>query len=250
MMNKEEWKEITGYSRYKAASFGDIWDKEENRFVTKYDCDGYYIISLKSDDGKWHTGIKLHKLIAKLFIPNPENKKEVHHIDCNSYHNSIDNLMWVTRQEHFELHDNLLDRRQKISEKLTNGKTSKKVYQYALDGSFIKEWVSLSEAARQLNIGVSEISSCCKGNVVTVDNYQWRYEKYDRIAPVKSRIERIASAMEKPINQKTLDGVFIKKWKSLSEIHRQLNYSIGNISSCCNKRKGYKTYKNCLWEWA
>ena len=41
----------------------------------------------------------LHRLLAEYFIPNPENKDVVHHIDGNQYNNSLDNLMWLTQQE-------------------------------------------------------------------------------------------------------------------------------------------------------
>jgi hypothetical protein len=44
----------------------------------------------------------IHRLIAKLFIPNPFNKKQVNHIDSNRLNNNIDNLEWVSHQENVE----------------------------------------------------------------------------------------------------------------------------------------------------
>lgn len=41
----------------------------------------------------------LHRIIAELFIPNPDNKKYVDHIDGNTHNNRVDNLRWVTAEE-------------------------------------------------------------------------------------------------------------------------------------------------------
>ena len=46
----------------------------------------------------------VHRLVAKTYIPNPENKPEVHHIDENVLNNNANNLMWVTRKEHLIFH--------------------------------------------------------------------------------------------------------------------------------------------------
>ena len=54
---------------------------------------GYYRITYK------HKSFALHRLVAELFIPNPENKKEVDHIDTNKLNNNINNLRWVQPSE-------------------------------------------------------------------------------------------------------------------------------------------------------
>lgn len=51
--------------------------------------------------------MRLHKLIALMFIPNPQNKPFIHHIDCNTKNNHADNLMWVTQAEHLSIHRNM-----------------------------------------------------------------------------------------------------------------------------------------------
>lgn len=61
------------------------------------DKQGYMIITL-SKNGKAKTH-KIHRLIAMAFIPNPENKPCIDHIDTNRDNNSLDNLRWVTQKE-------------------------------------------------------------------------------------------------------------------------------------------------------
>lgn len=58
---------------------------------------GYIRYSLTKD--KKSKNFCIHKLVAEAFIPNPENKPEVDHIDTNTLNNRVDNLRWVTRLE-------------------------------------------------------------------------------------------------------------------------------------------------------
>lgn len=85
----------------------DVFSLYTNKFLAKKLIKRNY----KSEDSKCDIGIDLidsagkrygttlHRLIALAFIPNPENKPEVNHIDGNPMNNSIDNLEWVTKAE-------------------------------------------------------------------------------------------------------------------------------------------------------
>ena len=46
--------------------------------------------------------VYIHRLVAEAFIPNPDNKKEVNHIDCNPLNNKVNNLEWMTHKENME----------------------------------------------------------------------------------------------------------------------------------------------------
>ena len=113
MSNQEEiWKDIPGYyGMYKASSFGNIKSYKYKR-IKKNKKEVYLSEQIlkpgKSKFGYLTVGLTLnknshtfyiHRIIAKLFIPNPENKPEVNHIDFNPANNNINNLEWVTSKE-------------------------------------------------------------------------------------------------------------------------------------------------------
>ena len=63
---------------------------------------GYVRAGLCSAGG--FVSLDIHRAVAAAFLPNPENKPHVHHIDGDKRNNCADNLMWVTREEHGKLH--------------------------------------------------------------------------------------------------------------------------------------------------
>lgn len=61
---------------------------------------GYMCVSLRRN--KERIGCLVHRLVAKAFIPNPENKPQVNHKDESRNNNRVDNLEWVTEQENID----------------------------------------------------------------------------------------------------------------------------------------------------
>lgn len=251
MVMEEIWKPVVGYEgMYEVSNLGRVKSLNYKRTGKEQIIDGsvdkkdYIRFALyKHKRRKIITG---HKLVALAFIPNQENKSEIHHIDGNPSNNAVDNLMLVTPEEHKALHkeEHIL-------------KVSKPVYQYTLDGEFVKEWASLSEIHRVLKYSVSAISSCCLGNALTNYNFQWSYEKTDRLNPIKTRRERQGEKLKgcfnnklksKPVTQKTKDDQIIKVWPSICEIKRQLGFHTSNIVKCCKNQ--IKTAYGYVWSYA
>lgn len=120
-------------------------------------------------------GYRVHRLVAQEFIPNPEGKAQVNHIDGNKENNSAENLEWSTCKENI-IHS-WKSGLSTVGENLRNNgkKYGKKVTQYNRNGEFIKEYESISEAARQLNMLNPSIVNCLKGRAKSAGGYIWKY---------------------------------------------------------------------------
>lgn len=97
-MSLEIFKDIEGYEDYQVTSWGRVFNKKTGNFVhQEVHAKGYLRVDLFNEKGRKH--MKVHRLVAKAFIPNPANKPQVNHIDGNNQNNSITNLEWVTNDE-------------------------------------------------------------------------------------------------------------------------------------------------------
>jgi hypothetical protein len=96
----EEWKPIEGYEDYQISNLGRVkstkygYDKILKHSKDKH---GYIRVWLYSD--KIRKELLLHRLIALAFIPNPDNKLEIDHINRQKDDNRIENLKWVSRSD-------------------------------------------------------------------------------------------------------------------------------------------------------
>ena len=143
----------------------DVW--REVKPIYDKSC-GYLIVTL------CHEGVRknkrVHRLIAESFIPNPQNKAHVNHIDGNKLNNTITNLEWNTPKENTNhsiklgLHD---------PSRLRNSA----VIQICKDsGKTIAEFFSIHEAERSTGIANQNIWKVCNGKRKTAGNYVWAYK--------------------------------------------------------------------------
>ena len=98
----EEFKSVEGYEGlYAVSNAGRILGLKRNRFRKLDESnDGYLQVAL-CKDGDYKVFL-VHRLVARAFIPNPNNFPQVNHKDCNKKNNLVDNLEWCTGKQNMK----------------------------------------------------------------------------------------------------------------------------------------------------
>lgn len=184
---KEIWKLIDKFNgRYAVSNFGRV--KSENRWChnPKYgkfflkgkmltlskNNKGYLTVTL-SLDGRSYP-LCVHRLVAEVFIPNPESKPQVNHKNGNREDNHVDNLEWCTQSEN-NLHSYHCLGRPKIGLKGKDNPKSKVVLQIK-GGEVIAEFCCTYEAERGTGIARQDIGKVANGKLNTAGGYKWRWK--------------------------------------------------------------------------
>ena len=95
----EEWKAIPNCDgMYLVSNTGKVWSNKSEKIIAQHkDKRGYPRVSLEIC--KHTKTFRVHRLVAEVFIPNPDNLREVNHIDGDKTNNHVSNLEWVTTQQ-------------------------------------------------------------------------------------------------------------------------------------------------------
>ena len=165
-MKKEYWKPVVGYEEhYQVSNFGRVKSiKFGKEIILKQHIRGGYYSVVLSKNGIVKR-YSVHRLVAQAFIDNSDNLPQINHKDEDKTNNNVDNLEWCDS----EYNNNYGTRNKRVSEKMTNGKLSKPVLQYDLEGNLIREWASACECGRN-GFDTGAVNACC--------NNKYKFEKY------------------------------------------------------------------------
>lgn len=100
-MKDEIWKDIEGCSSHLVSNMGRIYVKSINRAIYGSLKHGYRNVSIIDYAGKRHQ-FSVHRLVAQAFVPNPDDKPQVDHIDSDPLNNKATNLRWVDNEEQMQ----------------------------------------------------------------------------------------------------------------------------------------------------
>lgn len=169
----EEYKEI--FPSYYISNFGNI--KHDNNFLKKcIHSNGYEQVNIRIGN-KYVTKL-IHRLVAAAFIPNPDNKPCIDHIDGDRANNHADNLRWVT---YLENNNNPITKK-RLSEnnaKNMQGKEgvlhpNSKPVRMMKNGVCLKIYQSI-HLAKKDGFNDTLIIRCCKGRMKKHKGYNWEY---------------------------------------------------------------------------
>jgi hypothetical protein len=165
-------KELPKHTIYKN---GEIFN--DLRFLSFSKSDKYLVLCT---EGKTY---KVHRLICFAFHPIEGKNNlidyedlQVNHIDGNTYNNNADNLEWVSSSENM-LHSYKNNLNNKI----------RSVLQFSLDGEFIKEYVSITEASRQTDEPQHRIRTIAQGKTNNNAIFNWKFKNEEETNDYKKK---------------------------------------------------------------
>ena len=147
---KEEWKQIPLLPDYLISNKGIIINIKTKRIIKHQIKKGYHRVDLKTIDGR--KNLFVHRLVAMAYIPNPENKPQINHINGNKADNTVNNLEWCTNYENAQhaIKNGLWKNVFKASEKTNNARKIKCKAINKITGKEIY-FESIAEAERYFN---------------------------------------------------------------------------------------------------
>ena len=179
---------------YKVSNLGRILSLNYNhtgkaKLMTPVEnTNGYFQVGL-SKNGEYKKCL-VHRLVAQTFLPNPENKPCINHkiegdegktmnMVIFNEDGTVDEerttIEWATYEENNDYGTRNERAGKAISKAMTNGKLSKKVLQFTLDGEFIREYPSIMECSRN-GFDQGAVCKCCNGKLKTHKGFRFMYK--------------------------------------------------------------------------
>ena len=167
-----QWKKIEGYDNYSVSDTGLVRNDTTGKLLKAFDLDtGYTIIHLYKN--KKMKNLKLHRVIAQAFIPNPKQEKCINHINGNRHDNRIENLEWCSHSE------NNIHSYRTLGRSSSNAIRAMSVAKYkpVLCVETKEVYESVKQASEKTGVCRANISKCLTNKRSTAGGFHWGYAK-------------------------------------------------------------------------
>ena len=251
----EEWRDVKGYEglyqvsnegrvkslkRYRKNKAGCVAKIQEKLIKPHLNHRGYCQAPLCKDSVVRMFAV--HRLVAKAFLPNPDNLPQVNHKDEDKENNFVfinedgsvnlekSNLEWCTN----EYNSRYGTRGQRIGDKLRG-------VQFSDERKEKMKGRVFSQETRQ------KISEASKGRKHTEETKRKLSEvhKGKKLSP--EAIDKMVKSRNKPVVQYMTNGITVASFESIKCAAQKLGLDEGNISRCCKGTRG--TYKGFIWKY-
>ena len=169
----EKWKTISNNGCYMVSNTGRIKHLGEETDHSVRDNKGYLVTDLYKDGQR--STYRVHRLVAQEFIPNPDNKPCINHIDGNKHNNNFSNLEWVTKKEncrHAWANGLCKPSRSMLGRKNPNAGRKGRPFRIVETGEVFG---TLYECEKAINGNNRHINDCLKGRQKTHRGYHFEY---------------------------------------------------------------------------
>lgn len=196
--------EVSSYGRIKRISRKDpLWRRISSKMLIPQINSWWYLAVGLSKNNVRNTK-KIHRIVAKAFIPNYENKPEINHKNWIKTDNTIDNLEWVTPSENmlhkyrvlgYTTSEKTRETARKnwiITQKRLTELKKKKVYQFDFNKKLIWSFESTRDAERKTWTHQASISRCCLWAWKYANWFLWRYTMDDNSDDYESLEARLS----------------------------------------------------------